>query len=149
MLGRACRWRLGGFTKSCTPPRELLRLPYRRLAESASDRGALPSSSASAHAPAAGDSESHTSRLRIPGNVYSPRILYSSDYVTDETNPCMHTYRDVGKYFPLGGGSSEGVAAAFPGGLAGDLRQEFDGVSFLHIMRRYCWLLRLDTVVAA
>jgi hypothetical protein len=68
-----------------------------------------------------------TQRQRIPGNIYIPQAKYDEDYTIEEANPLAHTYRDVGKYFPLGGGSEEGLKALFPGGLAGELAQEFSG----------------------
>jgi hypothetical protein len=68
-----------------------------------------------------------TRRPRIPGNIYIPQARYDEKYTIEEPNPLAHTYRDVGKYFPLGGGSEEGLKALFPGGLAGELAQEFSG----------------------
>jgi len=68
-----------------------------------------------------------TQRQRIPGNIYIPQAIYDEKYTIEEANPLAHTYRDVGKYFPLGGGSEDGLKALFPGGLAGELAQEFSG----------------------
>lgn len=79
---------------------------------------------------------SATDRQKIPGNIYAPRIRYREDYFTEEVNPVRHTFQDVGRYFPLAGGSKEEVDAVFPLGVAGtkmDLKLEFQ-VTGTHMM---------------
>ena len=53
-----------------------------------------------------------------------PQLTYDPTITTPKSNPVHHSFADGGKFFPLGGGTEAGVAALFPGGLSGGLKND-------------------------
>ena len=70
-----------------------------------------------------------SSTLRSPPTLTRPplpppQLTYDPTITTPKSNPVHHSFADGGKYFPLGGGTEAGVAALFPGGLSGGLKND-------------------------
>lgn len=53
------------------------------------------------------------------------QVKYDKEYATSISNPALHSFKHVGKYFSLG--TPEEVKAIFPQGLAGDIQMDMDG----------------------
>ena len=65
-------------------------------------------------------------RPKIPGNVYAPATAYEQRYAIDEANPLLHTFREVGKYFPLAGGTAAGIEYGHTALVAGRGRRQLE-----------------------